>query len=233
MFRRNIKYKLLALSIAIVVWAYANGGIKPHVTKLMKVNAEFTGVPPVGYRFNTPQFIPSRAKVNGTAGNVNKVDRLVVVVDYTEVDAGGIDSYFPVQALNKKGRFIQDVELAPDRVRLRIGLRRAPARRIVLVSPNIVGHPQYPYTVSDIELNPENVAITGRPEQLLGISTLKTEPIDLTGRTETFSQRTKIIAPSGLTLPDVRYAEIRVKIQQVLPVQENTQEAPNAASQNN
>ena len=216
--KRNVSYKLLALAIAVVIWAYANEGLNPSVSKELPIHVEFASVPPMGYRVGESRVSPSSAVVAGTAQNVNAIRRLVVKVDPGD-SAESIDDDFPVIACDKHGRPAQNVELSPAKARLRLELREAPARRVAFVSPSVVGQPPFPCKVRRIDVSPESVSVTGPPERLLDVTMLKTEPVELSNRTETFSRDVRVILPPGLTLEEEKSVHVIVHITSPPPVE--------------
>jgi len=306
MLKRNLPYKLLALVIAIIIWAYANEGRNPGITKdlgvpldlrgveptlvvtsapqrvrvslegarthvesvlaepdavaayvnlkgkpagryvlpvnvklpegfmglvnktsaprevsilleqrarrVFPVDVQFTGPPPVGYRFGSPQLAPNRASASGTGRQLDLISQLVAAVDMKSATAGGIDDDFPLTALDKDGKPVSAIETTPLKVHLRLNLLEAPASRIVFVSPDVVGQPPFPYKVTDIEVKPQSIAVTGRPEQLANVTTLKTGTIPLAGRTQGFTARVRVIAPQGLALAENGVIRVTVSI---------------------
>jgi YbbR domain-containing protein len=306
MLRRNLPYKLLALVIAVIIWAYANEGRNPGVTRELKVpldlrmieprlvvtsapqtvrvslegmrthvesvlaepdavsayvnlkekpagryilpvnvklpegfmglvnktsaprevsvvleqrarrvfpvDVQFTGPPPVGYRFGSPQLSPNRASASGTGRQLDLISQLVAAVDTKSATAGGIDDDFPITPLDKDGKPVSAIETTPLKVHLRLDLLEAPASRIVFVSPDVVGQPPFPCRVTGIEVKPQSIAVTGRPEQLANVTTLKTGTIPLAGRTQSFTARVRVIAPQGLALAENSAIRVTVSI---------------------
>ena len=182
------------------------------VQRTLKINVQFVGSPPVGYQFGAPQLSPSRAVVSGTAEHVNAVARLVAAVDTGGSPAGSIDGDFLVIAQGKDGEHVHGVDVTPEKVHLRMELLEAPASRAVFVSLDVVGQPPFPYKVSSVEVHPQTVTVVGRPERLMKVTTLRTEPVQLANRTKTFSQSVRVIAPPDLTLADGDYVRVTVRI---------------------
>jgi len=149
--RGNIKYKLLALAIAVIIWLYANESQNPRVSR----------------------------------------------------------------------------EPTPKRTNVSTELLEAPASRAVFVGPDTAGQPSFPYKVGDIVVRPQTATVTGRPERLMNVTTLKTETVDLAGRTSTFSQRVRIVVPLGLTLAGSKYVSVTVKIE---PAPEEPSREPNGGA---
>jgi len=308
MIRHNLKYKLLALSIAIVLWFYVNKGYNPIVTKeiprvplvprkvepgmivtrmpktvrvvlegsrehvnataadvdemlvhinlrgkgpgthkvpvvvvpptsyaglvkatpeprevmvtivreaqrTMQADVEFAGTPPVGFRFGAPEFTPPRAVISGLPDRVSRVNRLTVTVEPAQLREGVIEGDFTLSAKDKDGKEVQGLRINPAKVHLRLRLEQVPATRVVFVSPNIVGQPPFPYRVSEINVKPQVVTITGRPERLMQISAVSTQPLNLTSHTQTFTQRVAVSLPPGTSVADARYVRVTVRIE--------------------
>ncbi len=306
MLRRNLRYKLLALALSIIVWAYANEGQNPSITRELKVpldtrdlsadcvvssapsiikvslegqkshvesliaepdtvsayvklhgksagrymlpvkvdipiglkglvhatatpreaaitldeksqrmlpvDVQFVSPPPVGYRFGAPTVTPGKATISGTARQVGLVAQLVAEVESKGGNTGGIDNEFRLLAEDKDGNVVRGVEITPAKVHVRLQLLQAPASRIVFISPDIAGQPAFPYKVGSIEVAPQTIAVTGPSEQLGSVTTLRTEPISVSGRTSGFTQRVRVLAPKGLTLGNGRYIRVTVNI---------------------
>lgn len=306
MLRRNFRYKLLALAVALVIWGYANLGQNPNVTRELmvtlearnvkdgyvvtnapqqvrvtlqgqrshieaivaepdnvaayvkvgdrapgryvlpvkvdiplglkglvrasaspsdvaisldekaqrtfQVDVQFVSPPPVGYRFGAPELSPARAIVTGTTEQVGSVSQLVATVDSKEAVGGVVDADIAPTPQDKGGNTVSGIEVNPSRVHVHLQLLDAPASRIVFVSPDIVGQPQFPSKVSRIDVAPQTIAVTGRPDQLAGVTTLRTQPVSVAGHSATFTQRVRVITPQGLAIGDNRYVRVTVEI---------------------
>lgn len=180
--------------------------------RALPIDVQFTNPPPVGYRFGSPQLSPNRAAVIGTKEQLDAVSQLVAAVDTRRSAAGGINSDFPIIALDKDGKPVAGVEISPRKVHLRLELLEAAASRIVFVSPDVTGQPPFPYKVTKIEVMPQTVSVSGRPEQLADVTTLRTTCLQVGGRTAGFSERVRVIAPQGLALGEGGYVRVTVTI---------------------
>ncbi len=187
--------------------------IERTARKSAKVETEFTSSPPVGFRFSAPVISPGTVNVSGKAEQVRKVSRVVVTIDpATKSDRGVIDAELPMKAVDEAGQEVGGVTISAQNARVRLELERAPVSKVVFVSPNIAGRPAFPYKVVGIEVKPQSVTLNGRPERLMEISTVSTEPLALGPHTKTFSQRVQLIAPPGSSLANGRVAIITVRI---------------------
>jgi len=180
--------------------------------RIMAINVQYSGSPPLGYKFGVPQLSPGKAIVSGRTAVVNKVAKLVINVDADSSVPTDIDGDFVVHAVDAHGKQVRGVELTPERVHLKLNLLEAPATRAVFVSIDTNGLPPFPYKVESISIKPQMVTVAGKPERLVSVTVVKTEPIHLSGRTRSFTQDMRIIVPPGLQLTDRHNVQVTVKI---------------------
>ena len=180
--------------------------------RFVRVEAEFASSPPVGFRFSDPEIAPARIIVSGRAEQVKQVSRVVVTVDPRASEAGPMNAILPLKALDSAGDEVHGVTTSVPRVRVRLEIEQAPVSKVVFVTPSITGRPPFPHKVLGVEVKPQSVTLSGRPERLMEVSTVSTEPLSLTQRTKTFVQRVQLVAPSGTSIASGRSATITVRI---------------------
>jgi len=188
--------------------------VEERISRMMMVSVQFTGSPPVGYRFSRPALSPSRVAISGTAKQTSAVSQVILAVDTKFATDGSIDDYFAVSAVDEYGKAVKGLTLNPEKVHLHLDLVEAPASRVVFISPEIVGQPPFPCKVTSIEVSPQTISVTGRPEQLMNVTTIKTKPISIGSRTKTFSQVVPLLAPPGLSLVKGDAVRVTVKIEE-------------------
>ncbi|MCL6630962.1 MAG: hypothetical protein K6U00_15310, partial [Armatimonadetes bacterium] len=135
--------------------------------RIMAINVQYSGSPPLGYKFGVPQLSPGKAIVSGRTAVVNKVAKLVINVDADSSAPSDIDGDFVVHAIDAHGKQVRGVELTPERVHLKLNLLEAPATRAVFVSIDTNGLPPFPYKVESISIKPQMVTVAGKPERLV------------------------------------------------------------------
>src|SRR5256712_1430007 len=67
--------------------------------------------------------------------------------------------------------------------------------KVVAVIPDITGEPAYGYSVLGGRATPPTVTITGLPEQLAEIETLRTEPVMITGGCQHVERDVGLVGP--------------------------------------
>jgi YbbR domain-containing protein len=70
-------------------------------------------------------------------------------------------------------------------------------KRVVL-SPDLKGAPAYGFELVQSGISPLNVVIRGAKSRVQSVTSLPTEEIDLTGRTDSFASKVKILLPNTL-----------------------------------
>ena len=81
--------------------------------------------------------------------------------------------------------------------------------KAVAVIPDLSGEPAYGYSVLGVRVTPPTITITGLPEQLIEIETVRTEPVMITGATQDVVRDVGVVLPPEFT----RAARVRVAVQ--------------------
>lgn len=179
--------------------------------KWLPLSAPAPSSPPVGYAFRAPAVSPRRARVVGGRESVDAVQQLVVKVDGGPT-AGTVDDDFPVAALDRQNNLVPDVVVKPATVHVRIEMARVPVTKTLLVSPAVLGTPPFPFQVTRIDVSPQTVTVSGRPEQLGAASTLPTALVDVSGATADVARPVPLVLPPGLTLAGAPTVTVTVHI---------------------
>lgn len=83
------------------------------------------------------------------------------------------------------------------------------------ITVNWVGEPASGYRLLDVKVEPSSIQVTGSPAQLDSLR-LETEPIDITGLTETDTRQVALDLPEGLRLIDIQPIVVTVEIEPIL-----------------
>lgn len=134
----------------------------------------------------------TEATATGPQQLLERVARIIVPVDLEGRTATFSDNY-ELQAVDAEGTPIPGVEISPQRARVTIPIRPRVNVQRVSVLPRIVGQPAPGYTNERgnerIDWNPKYVELIA-PFEITG--TLTTEQIELTGRTESFTETVQL-----------------------------------------
>lgn len=81
--------------------------------------------------------------------------------------------------------------------------------KLVAVIPEIAGEPAYGYSLLGVRVTPPTITVSGTPERLAEIEMVRTEPVDITGKTADVVREVGLAGP-----PDVvRPLRVRVAVQ--------------------
>jgi len=174
------------------------------------ISAAEPGTPPAGYAFRTPLVTPRRAAIEGAHAAVNSVQQLIITVDENTI--GTVDDTFPIVALDRDGSPVEGLTITPSTAHVRIEMVRIPVSRTLLVSPNITGAPAFPARVSDIQVSPPTLTVTGRSDRLAHVGTISTAAIDVSGVTSNLVRQVACVPPPGLSLVGSGIVTVTVRI---------------------
>lgn len=178
--------------------------------KQLPVEVKLLSAPPLGYAYSDPEVAPRAVGISGKTTAVSRVKRLICAVS-CEDHGGEVNELVPVSPVDAKGNVVSDVALDADRVRLKMRFVEAPARKSVIVSPEVVGEPKFPGRVTRISVKPTSVTVEARPNLLINMSTLPTEPISIAGATDDLSRDVGLRLPAGVKV--VGRSQVRVRIE--------------------
>lgn len=192
-----------------------NVHLEELVTKEVPVQLEFRGSVPRGYTAETPLIEPNVIKVRGLASDVNRLAfaRVNVFLNNSDTQTK-IETPQPI-FYDSQGNVasVIGLDLDPNRVTVTVPINEAEDFANKVISVNVVGNPAPGYRVLNATVNPPSVLVTGTPTQLERPFTVQTEPIDVTGLTETFETRVSLDLPPGITLDEVQEISATVEIE--------------------
>jgi YbbR domain-containing protein len=148
-------------------------------------------------------------RVRGSRGALRRVPPdLEYEVDLADAKPGTTSREVDLTALDV-GRGAQIVSRSPTQ--LEFTLERKIARRIS-VEPAVAGKPAEGFVVAEARVSPRRLLVTGAESELLRLSELLTEVIDVTGASEPIERPAKIVAlgPHAWIEPG---QEVRVRVE--------------------
>ncbi|MHB8624850.1 MAG: CdaR family protein [Aggregatilineales bacterium] len=171
--------------------------------------------PPVGFEIIPP---PSEVttKVSGSDAQVKQVAQVVARVNLAN-ETKPITRTVQLLAVDAEGNPVPNVEVAPSQVTVDINIQPRPGVTVLKVQPTMLTAtlPQG-YLLSAYSSDPVSVAVRGDPNTIEALNgTIATEQIDLTGKTQSFTQTVKLALPPGVTLTDPVDVVVSVTIQAI------------------
>lgn len=184
---QNLRYKLLALGIALLLWAVASG--TSDLQRGFDVPIAFEGVPE-----NLVIVDKSTSEVNlrvqGSRASLRNVSP--GSMEYRLVVAGakqGVADYEVDVTRFELPRGARIVASSPSSIEVKFERR---GTKVVKVRPDLEGEPAEGFQIASVELEPDRVRISGARSEVLRLTEVITETVPLSGITESFDREVKI-----------------------------------------
>ena len=220
---------LISLLFAVLIWAAV--GARITEVKAYEVTLELHVPKDITVEFRDPPALPGRApKVRVSVRGPNELlaklgsNELQCVHELTNVDDEATDQgterevALGPQSVRTGAKGIEIVGVTPERVKFVLARADKRPRR---VKAETAGVPAPGFKVAAVALDLEEVDVAG-PRALLSkhLGPFKTEPVDVTGRRESFTSYRSVVAPEGLKPED------RVKVTVVIEPEPQEREFP-------
>ncbi len=157
---------------------------------------------------------PSVVEISGAADAVRQVKSVKVILDLSQISSSESVPETP-EVVDDKDQPVDGVSISPQTVRIAVGMAPAPQSETVLVSPVINGQPAVGFTVKNISVMPNQVAVQGPPEVLSKMRTVPTKAIGINGLTASAVYQVPVELPMGAKLYSAKTVKVRVTIEPV------------------
>jgi YbbR domain-containing protein len=147
-----------------------------------------------GLTLGPSQVEPSTVTLRGASSRIGQVSQVVARVSI-DASALNVDREVELIAVDGNGNQVSNVEIDPERARVRIAVARELANRTLPIVPTLTGTPAPGYRISTITVEPLIVTVSGEEATVTRLESAPTEPIDIEGRS------TDLEAIIGLDLP--------------------------------
>ncbi|RJX36403.1 MAG: YbbR-like domain-containing protein [Desulfarculus sp.] len=207
----NWPYKLLALIIAMALWAFVVGQEKAEIT--VRVPVEITGLPQDLVLGNQ---VDSEVEVR-LYGPQNLVRQVSTRPRVKQLDLAGLaagDHIFQVlpEDLNLPPA-VSVVRISPSRLRVSLAPRFS---REAAVRPVIKGNPPAGYEVAEVTFTPPTVKVSGLEQELADLDWVWTVPLDVSRLKNNATLKAVLRPPAGRTIrliPATVQAQINIRRQ--------------------
>jgi YbbR domain-containing protein len=170
--------------------------------KDVPVTINIQGTPAVGFQMQANEVVPQSVRVRGPETFVQQVTKAQVIVSVNDKQ-GDIQSDYQPVPLDDNDDPVSRVEIAPKMVTVNIPIEPLGYLRDLAVTPALQGQPAPDYRVSNLVVRPPVVKVFGPPEAVRNTSGyLQTQPINLTGITQSMTTPVSLQMPEGLTIVD-------------------------------
>jgi YbbR domain-containing protein len=202
------------LSIDNINPAQISFTLETIITKEIPIVVTVMGDPAIEYVAREATYEPATALVHGPASIVDQVVEL-----RSEVEILGarqdVEEEIPLIAYDQEGQVVKGVEIEPETVQITVPIEQSDRYRLVSVIPAIEGSPAYGYRFRSVEAFPALVQVTSSdPEAISDLpGFVVTEPIDISGATDTVERRVFLDLPFGFTIIGNQTILVKVTIE--------------------
>lgn len=187
-------------------------------TRQVPVVLDIRGSVARGHTQGTPLVDPEFITVVGTQTQVDRLDSARVTVFLSSVSETVVTSPVPIY-YDRQGRVASTSGLrsvSHEEVQVTIPVTESADYDDKFIEVNWQGAPADGYRLLSITVTPPTVLVRGLPTRLNAITQISTEPIDITGLTETFTQQVTLDLPPGISLDEVQVFSVTVEIEPIL-----------------
>lgn len=164
--------------------------LEPQATQEFSIRENVIGQPPYAeLEAGAIRLATDEVLASGPSALIDQIAQVQVRIDLQ----GRLATYtetLPLEAVSESGELVDGIQLTPDHVNVTVNIQPRIRPQRVSVLPEITGDVPSGYIVERFDWTPKSVEVIA---PIVITTTLKTEPIDLTGRTESFTQTVRLI----------------------------------------
>ena len=152
--------------------------------------------------------VPKEVTVSGRKQQVNAVSKVVMKVNV----AGQTKNFSAVSTLEAwdTAGNVLDVHINPNQGQAQYELNLLRKEKAVPITVPTVGTVAEGYEVKSNAATPTQLTVTGREEMIDSVTEIQTEPIDVSGATETVQGNYNLVLPNGV---NSNTTKVRVKVE--------------------
>ncbi|MCL4867477.1 MAG: hypothetical protein KJ063_00780 [Anaerolineae bacterium] len=174
------------------------------------------GTPARGHTTADPISDPATVQISGPATRVEEITEARVTILLDDARDNITVTRRPL-FYDQQGNVVgtNNLSLSTTEINITVPITQLAdfAEKPVVV--NWVGEPAPGYRLLNVTNEPRSVLVTGPPEVLNGLSSIQTEPVDITGATQPISLQATLILPRGVSLDDVQPILVVIEIEPI------------------
>ena len=152
----------------------------------------------------------SEVTVSGPRSRVDRVRRVILPIAIDDQATDFSDRFAPV-AQDALGSRIPEVTIVPDRVSASVQV--STQGKSVAVIPQVIGDPAVGFEISGRTSDPQQVLVDGPADVLDDLISVLTMPVDVSGATDTVTDRVGIETPSNVRVFEPADGMVSVEVQ--------------------
>lgn len=191
--------------------------LEQQVTRDVPVELDLRGTVARGHNQNEPLLDPPSIRVSGAESRVSELDFALVTVFLNSTAETLVETSSPV-FYDRSGRVasVTGLDLSANEVTVTVPVEEAAGFADKLVTVVWTGEPAPGYRLLSVTANPPSVLVEGRPALVNRLSSVRTEPIDINGLTETYDQAAVLDLAEGITVDPEQTVSVIIEIEPIL-----------------
>ncbi|HET9201376.1 MAG TPA: CdaR family protein [Dehalococcoidia bacterium] len=205
--RRNVDIEGVSPSTVTV-------NLQPLVEREFPVRVDVTGPPPLGLNVGDIEVTPEEVTVSGPEEAVALVDEVIGEVDLGSVGVAleAFETQVELVPRSSQGFTVVGVVLETQTADAVIEIERETLQQTVPVVVETTGTPAAGFRLSDLNVTPLTVVISGPLQALADLENISTEAIDLNDASESFTEEVALDLPDDVSaVPDSVTVEVTIE----------------------
>ncbi len=188
----NPGLKLISLGLSFLLWNLL--GVKDEVIRVVTVPVQFVNLAPdlaisTDYQRQVEVAIRSRRRIAVEEAE----SRMSAEIDLQTMVAGNVQISLTERNISNRPVGVEVLSIAPNPLQLELEQIHD---KMVEVRPRLEGEPVEGYELVEVLNSPRQVRISGVEAELAKVSTISTEPLDISGRSSGFDAEVDLDPPS-------------------------------------
>ena len=191
--------------------------LEEQVSREIPVELDIRGSTARGHTQGEPLIEPEFITVSGPKSKIENLDFALVTVFLNNPRETSVGQHRPV-FYDAQGRVASTIDLDLDTqdIQVTIPIEQSAGFAEKLITVNWIGDPAYGHQLLNISVDPPSVLVEGPPDAVNALTSVQTEPIDITGLTQSFSQPASLDLPIGVALDQNQEIFVSIDIEPIL-----------------
>ncbi len=206
-----------AATISFITPEQVDVQLEQQVVRDVPVELDLRGSVARGHEQGTPLLEPRTIRVAGPESRVNALDFALVTVFLNSAVETLVESSQPIFYDNTgQVASVNGLDLDTGEVTVTVPVEESAGFADKLITVEWTGEPAPGYRLLSVTADPPSVLVEGRPAQVNRLTSVKTEPIDINGLTESFQQLAVLDLPDGISVDPEQTVTVRIEVEPIL-----------------
>ena len=172
--------------------------------RVIPIKQEVQEYPQAGYQLSQALLSPDRCVIKGDAETVARVAEVVAPIDIENViDVAMLKPSLEARDVNGQA-ITGGIEIVPTSISVYVVVEKKHLSKKVNIKAQLDGDMAVGYTIAEVRIDQDQASILGDQSLVESINEIATQPIDISGKQETFTQSVELVQPEGVSIVPAR-----------------------------